>query len=335
MSQSSSIEWTEATWNPLAGCSEISPGCLNCYAANMAHRLEAMGQKKYEGTTKKLPSGKVAWTGKMNLDPDALTIPLKRKKPTTYFVNSMSDLFHEDVPDEFIVKVFAVMLLTQRHTYQVLTKRAERMLRITRAPNFGECVYDMAFQLSHEWMCGGLIDGVPEDDILSNAILGVSVENKQHGLPRISHLQKTPAAVRMLSIEPLLEDLGPIDLAGIGWVIVGGESGPKARPMRTQWVRELRNQCVEQGVPFFFKQRGEFAPVSCVGEACGCFVGDKWQTEIPYNPGGGIYYAGALPELYPDKTPIELMARVGKKKAGCLLDGLEWNEYPEMKAVPS
>ena len=122
-----SIEWTMETWNPLAGCREISPGCTNCYAATMAHRLQAMGQEKYAGTTKKLLNGKVAWTGKINLDPDSLAIPLKRKKPTTYFVNSMSDLFHEDVPDEYIDQVFAVMSLAKRHTFQVLTKRADRM----------------------------------------------------------------------------------------------------------------------------------------------------------------------------------------------------------------
>lgn len=268
-----SIEWVKSedgtageTWNPLAGCNEISPGCLHCYAAIMAHRLAAMAEaeiakgtdpgakRKYLGTTKKLPSGKIAWTGKMNLDPDALMIPLKRKKPTMYFANSMSDLFHADVPDEFIVKCFAVMLLTQRHTYQVLTKRADRMRRIVGAPNFGECVHDMAYHISHEWTCGGLMDHVPEVDVLPNVIIGVSVENQQHGLPRIEHLRQTPAAVRMLSIEPLLEDLGQIDLTGIGWVIVGGESGHGARPMHPDWPRSIRDQCQAAGVPFFFKQ---------------------------------------------------------------------------------
>ena len=236
MSTNSAIEWTGDTWNALAGCTEISPGCLHCYAAIMAHRLAAMAQadiaagkdpgskRKYIGTTRKLPSGKIAWTGKVNTDEEALLIPLQRKKPTVYFVNSMSDLFHADVPDEFIDKVFAVMALCPQHTFQVLTKRAERMAEYFTKPTdvqyadgvaanqqryraigrvlrceFGQ--YEPGYSLEHHG------DGWP----LSNVWLGVSVENKQHGLPRIEHLLRTPAAVRFLSVEPLLEEVRILD----------------------------------------------------------------------------------------------------------------------------
>lgn len=296
----SSIEWTQETWNPLAGCSEISPGCVNCYAMTMAHRLEAMGKEKYKGTTKKLPNGKVTWTGKMNLDEAALQIPLKTKKPTMWFVNSMSDLFHEDVPDEFIDKVFAVMNATACtlpagpqskpwHVYQVLTKRADRMKdymlsRSTRNFGFGKHpIFDAGrgdggpfrgHQRAYgtELMNAGAVLQWPP----SNVWLGVSVENKKHGLPRIAHLLRTPAAVRFLSVEPLLEDLGSLepflqyppfhehhkmtfganDWRGIDWVIVGGESGPGARPFDIAWARSIIAQCKAAGVPCFVKQLG-------------------------------------------------------------------------------
>lgn len=215
----SSIEWTEHTWNPVTGCTKVSPGCKHCYAEVMARRLEAMGAAGYENGFK------------LTLHPERLEQPLRRRTPTTYFVNSMSDLFHEDVPDEFIDQVLEVCAATPQHTYQVLTKRAARL------PEFFRARY------------------VPE-----NVWLGVSVEDKKYGVPRIAHLRKVRAAVRFLSVEPLLEDVGALTLKGIHWVIVGGESGYGARPMRLEWAENVRVQCLAQSVPFFFKQWGAWGP---------------------------------------------------------------------------
>ncbi len=214
----SSIEWTEHTWNPVTGCTKISPGCKHCYAETMTKRLVAMGAAGYENGFK------------LTMHPDRLEQPLRRKAPTTYFVNSMSDLFHEDVTDAFIEKVIDVCRRTPQHTYQVLTKRAERLPKFfaTRA--------------------------VP-----TNVWLGVSVEDRKYGVPRIAQLQAVKgAAVRFLSVEPLLADVGKLDLSGIHWVIVGGESGPKARPMKPEWADNVRRQALAQNVAFFFKQWGAF-----------------------------------------------------------------------------
>lgn len=215
MSTQSRIEWTEQTWNPTTGCTKISPGCKHCYAEVMARRLQAMGAPGYEHGFK------------LQIHPARLVQPLKRKKPTVYFVNSMSDLFHVDIPDSFLDQVFDVMRRTPQHTYQVLTKRAERV---------------------SEYFASR--------DCPANVWLGVTVEDRQYGLPRIDQLRKVNAKVRFLSIEPLLEDLDQINLAGIHWVIVGGESGFKARPMLESWVANIQAQAEEQGAAFFFKQWG-------------------------------------------------------------------------------
>lgn len=215
MSTQSRIEWTEQTWNPVIGCTKISPGCKNCYAETMAKRLQAMGMRGYENGFR------------LTLMPERLYEPLGRQKPTVYFVNSMSDLFHEKVPFDYIRQVFNVMAQAPQHTFQVLTKRAERMAEF----------------------CQGII--VPP-----NVWLGVSVENKEHGISRIGALREIEASVRFLSIEPLLEHLSEIDLTGIHWAIVGGESGPKARPMKREWVDDIKRQCDQAGVAFFFKQWG-------------------------------------------------------------------------------
>lgn len=211
----SSIEWTEHTWNPVTGCTKLSPGCKHCYAETMATRLKAMGAAGYEDGFK------------LTLHPERLEQPRKRKTPTTYFVNSMSDLFHEDVPDEFIDRVIQVCRDTPQHTYQVLTKRADRL------PKF-----------------------FSKRDCPTNIWLGVSVEDRKYGVPRIAELRKVKAAVRFLSVEPLLEDLGKLNLSGIHWVIVGGESGAKARPMQPGWADSVRRQALAQNVAFFFKQWG-------------------------------------------------------------------------------
>jgi protein gp37 len=215
MTTMSRIEWTEQTWNPAVGCTKKSPGCKNCYAEVMAKRLQAMGAPGYEKGFA------------LQILPQRLDDPLRRKKPTTFFVNSMSDLFHERIPDSFIEQVFDVIARTPQHTYQILTKRDVRLSRFFR-----------------------------ERPVPDNAWLGVSVENKRHGVPRIDHLRQVAARIRFLSVEPLLEDVGALDLRGIHWVIVGGESGPKARPMKPEWADSVRRQCDEQGIAFFFKQWG-------------------------------------------------------------------------------
>jgi len=217
MTTATTIEWTEQTWNPTTGCTKVSPGCENCYAEVMANRLEAMGVNGYENGFK------------LSILPERLGEPLKRRKPTTYFVNSMSDLFHNEVPFEFLNQVFDVIRRTPHHTYQILTKRAARMR-----------VY--------------FVDS--KRTVPPNVWLGVSVENRKYGIPRVDELRKIDAKVRFLSVEPLLEELGQIDLSGIHWVIVGGESGPKARPMKYEWVDSLQHQCEQRNVAFFFKQWG-------------------------------------------------------------------------------
>ena len=266
-----SIEWVKSedgsagdTWNPLAGCKEVSPGCTNCYAAVMAHRLAAMGQRKYAGTTKKLPNGKVVWTNKINLHRPSLRIPLERKKPTMYFVNSMADLFHEDVPEEFIDEVFCVMGIAHWHTFQVLTKRADRLADYMSKRLKIEDWYDHWYSFSGESMAF-------QDFPLPSVWLGVSVEDQQCADERIPHLLRTPAAVRFLSCEPLL---GPIEfsdvtkrsdavgqlgkkaMSGIDWCIVGGESGHGARPFIMDWGMSIIRQCKAAGIPAFMKQVG-------------------------------------------------------------------------------
>lgn len=217
------IEWTDESWNPVTGCVKLSPGCKHCYAERFAERFRSVVTAA--GVRHPFHGG-----FKPQLRPERLAHPHRWRTPRMVFVNSMSDLFGDFVPDEYIGRVFEVMRDTPQHTYQVLTKRADRMAEWTRA---------------RRWLCD-----------TPNIWLGVSVENVAHGLPRIAHLRRTPTAVRFLSIEPLLEALPGLDLRGISWVIVGGESGPGARPMQAAWVREIRDACRRERVPFFFKQWG-------------------------------------------------------------------------------
>jgi protein gp37 len=219
MSEHSKIEWTDATWNPMRGCTKISPGCAHCYAETFAERFRGVPGHPFEQGFD------------LRLVPEKLGDPLRWTTPRMIFVNSMSDLFHQDVPDDYIVQVARVMKAAYWHTYQVLTKRADRMHHLLTTK------LRFVTEQPHIWW-------------------GVSVENQAHGLPRVKLLQDAPAQVRMLSIEPLLEDLGNFDLRGINWVIVGGESGPGARPMQPAWVRSIRDQCRKAGVAFFFKQWG-------------------------------------------------------------------------------
>lgn len=273
------IEWTDETWNPVTGCTKTSPGCRLCYAKalhDMRHKAFLNGKKmpvQYDEAFEFVQ----CW-------PDRLEIPLAWRAPRLCFVNSMSDLFHENVPFDFISDVLYTAAMTPHITYQVLTKRANRML----AYFSGFALKSLAPRLPHASAYRGPAEAWRWP--LPNLWPGVSVESGKY-LGRIDVLRQVPAAVRMISFEPLLEDLGKVNLQGIGWAIVGGESGRDARPMQPDWVRALRDQCAAQGVPFFFKQWGEWGP-------------------------GTDFRSGAR-------------ERMGKNKAGALLDGREWREFPK------
>jgi protein gp37 len=246
MSDGSKIEWTDATWNPVRGCVKISPGCKHCYAETFAERFRGVRGHPYEqGFDPRLVEAK-------------LGEPLLWGKPRRVFVNSMSDLFQDAIPDDFIRRVFEVMAVADWHTYQLLTKRAQRLEAVVRA------LPTRLQNLRHVW-------------------LGVSVENKKYGLPRIEHLRRTPACVHFLSVEPLLEKLGPIPLAGVEWVIVGGESGAGARRMEPEWVRDIRDQCARSAVPFFFKQWGGVRK-SATGRLLDGRTHDEYPPETPIPP---------------------------------------------------
>lgn len=214
MAQDSPIEWTDSTWNPVTGCTKVSPGCKHCYAERMANRLVAMGQFRYRNGFD------------VTLHPDLVRAPLRWRQPRTVFVNSMSDLFHEEIPEVFIAEIFDTMVAAHLHTFQILTKRADRLAEIAR---------HLLWPI--------------------NVWMGVSVESRAY-VDRIELLRTVPAAVRFLSVEPLLAPIPSLPLLGIDWIIVGGESGPGARSMEADWIREIRDRCVESGVPFFFKQWG-------------------------------------------------------------------------------
>ena len=354
MGDKSNIEWTDATWNPVRGCSLVSAGCTNCYAMRVAHRFSG-DEQPYAGLTKMTSHGPV-WTGAVTLHPELLDQPLRWKRPRRIFVNSMSDLFHDNVPAYFIDQVFAVMLAcaaldNRRHTFQILTKRPARMhayltsrtpaehLQAWAKAGDGLVQLDNADELfsehveretSFDWDDNGRNSSGSEYKPwgylsrlwpLPNVQLGVSVEDQPTADERIVELLQTPAAVRWISAEPLL---GPIDLLprlhrhpigceGIGiydwterldWVVVGGESGPRARPMHPDWVRSLRDQCNATGVPFFFKQWGEWLPVETVEESRGHDL---------------LHYFDDV-----DMTFV----RQGKKLAGRELDARTWSEYP-------
>jgi protein gp37 len=307
MGDHTAIEWTDATWNPVRGCAIVSKGCTNCYAMRQAHRSSGAGGA-YEGLTKRSKGGPV-WTGKVRLVPELLEQPLHWRRPRRIFVNSMSDLFHEDVPLDFIAKVFEVMNEAHWHIYQVLTKRAQRAREVLSR---------------REWPWAVTVDKLPQP----NVWLGVSVEDQAAADERIPQLLATPAAVRWISAEPLL---GPVKLKWswvsggrpldggpmvnmlepwaapqatpkLDWVVAGGESGPGARPMHPAWAQSLRDQCAAAGVPFFFKQWGNWAP--CL-DSGGHVASDQ--------------------EKLLDGT---WLLKVGKKSAGRELDGRTHDEYP-------
>ena len=294
MGRTSSIEWTDATWNPLRGCSMVSRGCEHCYAIRQAHRQAGPGGA-YEGLTRMTLTGP-KWTGRVRQVSHKLEEPLRWQKPRMVFVNSMSDLFHEKVPDLFVDRVFAVMALTRRHTYQILTKRPERMLDYCQSLTWQrliECANQNVYGGTHtpayynltsidartaksrfvdgEASAFGLMSKPP----LPNVWLGVSAEDQKTWNERVPYLLKTPAAVRWVSAEPLLDAIVPVVLA-IDWLVVGGESGPGHRPMHTSWVRYLRDECAAARVPFFFKQWGGATP-----KANGCELDGREHKEWP------------------------------------------------------
>ena len=245
MSERSNIEWTDATWNPVRGCGKVSPGCKHCYAEAFAERFRGVVGHPYEHGFD------------LRLVPGVLRQPLKWRRPRKIFVNSMSDLFHETVPSEYIAMVGTVMRQADWHIYQVLTKRHQRM----------------------KDLLGGSLRWITK---LPNVWFGVSVEDREYGLPRLEALRHTQAAVRFVSIEPLLEDLGNINLAGIDWVIVGGESGPHARPLQADWVTSIQQQCQAAGVPFFFKQWGGVRK-HMTGRLLNGRTYDEFPSDVPYD----------------------------------------------------
>lgn len=357
MADKTGIEWTDATWNPIVGCSIVSPGCTNCYAMKMAARIEAMQPAShYAGTTKGSKAGAV-WTGKLVQAPDSiLTQPFRWKKPRKIFVNSMGDLFHEDVPDEWIDLVFRVMAIAKQHTFQVLTKRSSRMRKYlcdegaaARIRYKGNAAWSRTAARPNVWP-------------LPNVWLGVSAEDQARADERIPDLLATPAAMRFVSAEPLL---GPIDFGAIvrealfsgklsgdgkthplGWIIVGGENGPGARPMHPDWVRSIRDQCAGAAVAFFFKQIGEWGGgavhMSTNHPVIRQFKDfQTWVNKAPTWVNGGtcldtkgrILRNGAdfMRARDEGSFPVAVLHKVGKKRAGRLLDGVEYNGLPEAR----
>jgi protein gp37 len=257
VSQASTIEWTEATWNPVTGCDRISPGCDHCYAMTLAKRLKGMGQPRYQRDGDPRTSGPGFG---LTLHEDKLVEPLRWRKPRVVFVNSMSDLFHKDVPEEFIADVFRIMGQAPAHTFQVLTKRPKRMRRVLEHRRWRDLGYSPQMGGHHH---APIIPGEHRDsDVpLPNVWLGTSIESDDY-IWRADHLRATPAAVRFISAEPLLGPLPSLDLTGVDWLIVGGESGTGHRPIDPAWVRDLRDRCQEAGTAFFFKQWGGARPKS-------------------------------------------------------------------------
>ena len=295
MGDRSKIEWCDATWNPIVGCTRVSPGCDNCYAIRGTRRLQHLdnhaGLLTVDGSD---------WSGEVRLIPERLGQPSRWQRPRRIFVCSTSDLFHPDIGAAAIAAVFDVMADTPQHTFQVLTKRSLRMRRLSHTAVFGA------------------------KSPLPNVWLGVSIENDEYTF-RADHLRDTPTAVRFLSLEPLLGPVPSLNLDGIDWVIVGGESGPKARPMHPDWVRDIRDRCGAAGVPFLFKQWGAWGPNARNHKVSAhrfAFESVRWQPD-------GTRYDERQPDGY-SHPGMESMLRVGKKAAGRVLDGRTWDQYPEV-----
>lgn len=317
-----SIEWTETTWNPITGCDRISPGCDHCYALTMAKRLKAMGSAKYQTDGDPRTSGPGFGVA---VHDDALAEPLRWRSPRKVFVNSMSDIAHARVPRTTQARIWAVMALAPHHQFQILTKRPQRLATLLSDPTFYDRVNEAIGDLINtfdgrqpvadvnaalRWidLRNRLRGQLP--DPLPNVWIGASIESDEY-LRRADDLRRTPAAVRFLSCEPLLGPLPGLDLTGISWVIAGGESGPGARPMHPDWARALRDQSVAAGAAFFFKQWGEWAPA-------GMGIGLFRPPELLIGP------------ALDDMGHRQIMRRVGKKAAGRVLDDRTWDEFPQL-----
>lgn len=345
MADHSKIEWTDATMNVVIGCDKVSPACDNCYAIRTAHRMQANPNPKVSEPYSGTESG-MEWTGQVNLVPHRLDLPLRWKRPRRIFVNAQSDLFHDAVPADYIVDVFAVMAKAKHHTFQVLSKRHGRMRSL---------LSDLGFA-REMWARLGIVEypEVPTEVWpLPNVWLGVSAENQQWFDIRWRALRETPAAVRWISAEPLLDSITLCCCDGgsfgvrqhpflvhpdcplhgyrrLGWVVVGGESGPKARPMHPNWARSLRDQCSTAGVPFLFKQWGEWGPLAEYPYGVDSLVmtddGATYRAgdlDWPDGPRRGEAQRADFPHHHPT-----FLYRVGKKRAGRVLDGRTFDEYP-------
>lgn len=304
MAENSAIEWTDATWTPVVGCDAVSPGCANCYAATMAARLEAMGQAKYAGLATRV-GGKGKWTGKVTLWEPEVLAPLKARKPKRWFLTSMGDVFHDGVPFEFLDRLFAVMALTPHHTFYVLTKRPDR------AANY----------LSSDRITAEALDGP-----LPNVLIGSTVEDQPRADARRQHMERIAAGGwrTFVSYEPALS---LVDWAGwefLSWLISGGESGPKARPSHPDWYRAARDFCAAHSIPYLHKQNGEWAPLINHADTPGV-NSREWVNVIR---GGAIRPAD---QCAMERAGDVLMARVGKKAAGRLLDGVLHDGYPAVR----
>ena len=340
----SKIEWTERSWNPIIGCAIVSPGCTNCYAMRMAHRLGQNPATPAYADLTRVVNRRPVWTGEVRLHEPALVVPLRRRAPTIWFVNSMSDLFAEGVKADWLDQIFATMAMAPAHTFQILTKRPERMQAYLTDRDMPRRVWQHAFRLvssdiGHDgvsrWQ-GGVEQVFP----LPNVWLGVSAEDQRRADERIPFLLDTPAAVRWVSAEPLLGPLdlkpwlwstvtkpascGPTEITGswngirpaLDWVVLGGEGGPHARPMHPDWARQPRDQCADAGVPFFFKQWGEWEPR------------ETWEPGA--RPQRAILHDGSpVPDdVAPQDVGGQRFVRTGKKAAGRLLDGVQHDGMP-------
>lgn len=330
MGDGSKIEWTDATWNPIVGCSRVSPGCDHCYAIGVVHRQMA---PQHVGLTVHPEGERVDWTGEVRVVEHLMDQPLRWQRPRRVFVNSLSDLFHPEVERDTVARIFATMMCAERHTFQVLTKRPQRMAELLSDPTFRHEVRDEAIvhyrgqraSLRPSWWSAAETPWP-----LPNVWLGVSIESNRYAW-RANHLRETQAAVRWVSAEPLLGPLDQLDLTGIDWLVAGGESGPGARPMHPEWVRSLRDRCTvcravtagtsmggspvhasERGPAFHFKQWGDWSPAEDDSVPYGEFHVDdgEWISDCLCADGD------------------EAMYRVGKKAAGRTLDGRTWDEYP-------
>lgn len=310
MGDGTAIEWTDATWNPLVGCSRVSPGCDHCYAIGVVHRQMS---PQHVGLTVKPADGPTDWTGEVREVPHLLDQPLRWKRPRRIFVNSLSDLFHPDVDALFIAKVFAVMALAPHHTFQVLTKRPKAMAGVL-SDEHGEFRYKLGLERRALLSANPRLPDVGISWPLPNVWLGTSIESDRYSF-RGDHLRATPAAVRWISAEPLLGPLTSLDMTGIDWVVVGGESGPGARPMHPDWVRDLRDRSAN----FLFKQWGGWGP-----------AGDWRGPDHHVDFAGRLYQPGERAPDVIDRHEVAAIHRWGKKAAGRRLDGRTWDGYPDV-----